>query len=175
MHAWVNGGGIILARSVEAHVLVHDAASCWVLKIHSLFLDVLHLLLWVILEKFSFAPIISVSSKGTLRWDRLVLDHDGLQFAFHFLGGEILAILNESCLVANINSKRCYIYIYIYIHASRHACIHGGEDGGTTCAADEFTLSHILGKHTVGSKICATFCEKLYSVEFKRVYSACWN
>ena len=46
-----------------------------------------------------------------------------------------------------------------------------GEDGGNTCAADEFTLSHILGKHTVGSKICATFCEKLYTVEFKRIYS----
>ena len=61
MHAWV------LARSVEAHVLVHDAASCWVLKLQSLFLDVLHLLFWVILEKFSFAPIVSVSTKATLR------------------------------------------------------------------------------------------------------------
>ena len=173
MHGSMVHGGIVLTRSVEAHVLVDDAASCWVLKLQSLFLDVLHLLFWVILEKFSFAPIVSVSTKATLRWDRSVLDHDGLQFSFHFRRGEILAILNESCLVANINSKRCYIYIYI--HASRHACIHGGGDGGNTCAADEFTLSHILGSTLLQSKICATFCEKLYSVEFERIYSACWN
>ena len=65
--------------------------------------------------------------------------------------------------------KVLYIYIYVYIYI-----MHSwGGDGGNTCAADEFTLSHILGSTLLQSKICATFCEKLYSVEFERIYSAC--
>ena len=144
-------GGIILTRSFEDHVLVHDAASCWVLKLQSLFLDVLHLIFWVILEKFSFAPIISVSSKATLRWEAPVLDHDGLQFAFHFRRAEILAILKESCLVANINWKRCYIYIYIY--ASMHPSM-GGRRGEYMCSRWIHAQPHFRQAHCWVQNMC---------------------
>ena len=146
MHGSMVHGCIVLTRSVEAHVLVHDAASCWVLKLQSLFLDVLHLLFWVILEKFSFAPIVSVSTKATLRWHRFVLDHDGLQFGFHFRACETLAILNERCLVANINSKRCYIYIYICIYI--YNAFMGGRRGEYMCSRWIHAQPHFR-QHTV--------------------------
>ena len=101
MHGSMVHGGIILTRSFEDHVLVHDAASCWVLKLQSLFLDVFHFLFWVILEELSFAPIIRVSSKAILTCERSALDHDCLQFAFDFCRGETLASLDEISLVAN--------------------------------------------------------------------------
>ena len=50
--------------------------------------------------------------------------------------------MKDAWLQTSIQKGVIYIYIYLYMHP----CM------GDTCAADEFTLSHILGKHTVGSK-----------------------
>ena len=101
MRGSMHGGGIVLTRSVEAHVLVHHAASCWVLKLQSLFLDVVHFLFWVVLEELSFAPIIRISSKAVLTCERSALDHDCLQFPFDVCRGETFASLDEISLVAN--------------------------------------------------------------------------
>ena len=54
------------------------------------------------------------------------------------------SLMKVAWLQTSIQKGVIYIYIYIYIYM--HPCM------GDTCAADEFTLSHILGKHTVGSK-----------------------
>ena len=42
------------------------------------------------------------------------------------------------------------------MHPGMHASM-GGGDGGNTCAADEFTLSHILGSTLLGPKYVQRF------------------